>query len=99
MDRNSKNIVEYVRQSLEKEEDFHFLRFEFLQRLNITQIQLDLISLKSNINRDELLSSDNKQALQLRLRDYGRPERVSEVYSKATYQIYCQQLQSATTRN
>jgi len=72
MEGNGRNMVEYVRQSLADEEEFHFLRFEFLQRLNITQIQLDLIKLKSEINRDDVLSADNRQALQSRLKDYGR---------------------------
>jgi hypothetical protein len=72
MDDIGANIVGYVRQSLEVEEEFHFLRFEFLQRLNITQIQLDLIRLKSEIDRDNYLSVDNRVALQTRLGDYGR---------------------------
>jgi hypothetical protein len=72
MDEIGANIVGYVKQSLEDEEEFHFLRFEFLQRLNIAQIQLDLIRLKSEINRDDLLSIDNRLTLQSRLKDYGR---------------------------
>lgn len=75
MEWNTKSIVEYVRHSLEEEEDFHFLRFEFLQRLNIAQIQLDLIHLKSKIGRADLLSEEDRQTLQLRLKDYGMLER------------------------
>ncbi|KAK4237703.1 hypothetical protein C8A03DRAFT_44466 [Achaetomium macrosporum] len=54
-----------------REEEFHFLRFEFLQRLNLAQLQLDLIRLKANINKGGVLSSEDKQAIQLRLKDYA----------------------------
>ncbi|KAK0741610.1 hypothetical protein B0T21DRAFT_359764 [Apiosordaria backusii] len=71
MESDNKNLVEYVKRSLEAEEEFHFLRFEFLQRLNITQIQLDLIRMKSNINGDGALSDVNKSLLTSRLADYA----------------------------
>ncbi|KAH7161687.1 hypothetical protein EDB81DRAFT_351874 [Dactylonectria macrodidyma] len=71
MDSDERNLVEYVRRSLDGEEEFHFLRFEFLQRLNIVQIQLDLIRMKSRINRDGAISSSDKLFLTTRLRDYA----------------------------
>ncbi|KAK3321857.1 hypothetical protein B0H66DRAFT_601339 [Apodospora peruviana] len=64
------NLVQYVNRSLE-EEEFHFLRFEFLQRLNIAQIQLDLIRTKRNIKRQGAVTSDDGQQLRERLRDYA----------------------------
>ncbi|KAK0619026.1 hypothetical protein B0T14DRAFT_518430 [Immersiella caudata] len=67
----AKRIVQYVRQSLDDEEEFHFLRFEFLQRLNIVQIQRDLIRLKSNISRENAVSIENSQVLEQRLKDYA----------------------------
>jgi len=72
MDTDASNLVQYVRRSLDSEEEFHFLRFEFLQRLNIAQIQLDLIRMKSRISRDSMISSEDKQVLTAKLRDYGQ---------------------------
>lgn len=45
------NLVGYVYRSLEDEEEFHFLRFEFLQRINITQLEVKLVRMKSEIQR------------------------------------------------
>ncbi|KAH6892459.1 hypothetical protein B0T10DRAFT_528235 [Thelonectria olida] len=36
------NVVNYANRSLEEEEEFHFLRFEFLQRLNLTNCKSTL---------------------------------------------------------
>jgi len=72
MDADNKSLVQYVRRSLEEEEEFHFLRFESLQRLNIAQIQLDLARLKSKINREGSLSGNDGRALTERLRDFGQ---------------------------
>lgn len=55
MDSNpdGRNLIAYVKRSLQEEEVFHFLRFEFLQRLDITQIQVKLAGIKSRIQRKE----------------------------------------------
>ena len=66
-----KNLVRYVNRSLEDEEDFHFLRFEFLQRLNITQLQVRLARLKSRIHAQGLINSQDQEVLQGTLREYG----------------------------
>ncbi|KAM0417472.1 hypothetical protein ACHAPT_012536 [Fusarium lateritium] len=65
------NLVAYVNRSLEEEEDFHFLRFEFLQRLNITQLQVKLARLKSKIHAQGQISSDEQEVLQKTLRDHA----------------------------
>lgn len=66
-----RNLVRYVNRSLEDEEDFHFLRFEFLQRLNITQLQVRLARLKSRIHSQGLINNQDQEILQGTLRDYG----------------------------
>lgn len=71
-------LVQYIGQSLKDEEEFHFLRFEFLQRLNIAQLQLDLVRLRSSINRSRMISDDNRQVLQTKLKDYGANPRIFE---------------------
>ncbi|RSL98384.1 hypothetical protein CEP52_010379 [Fusarium oligoseptatum] len=69
-----KNLVAYVNRSIEEEEDFHFLRFEFLQRLNITQLGVKLARLKSQIHASGQIDSQEQETLQITLRDYGTPE-------------------------
>ncbi|RSL60420.1 hypothetical protein CEP53_005443 [Fusarium sp. AF-6] len=68
---HGKNLVEYVNRSLEVEEDFHFLRFEFLQRLNITQLQVKLVRLKSRIHAQRQVSVQDQELLQGMLRDHA----------------------------
>ncbi|KAI1455353.1 hypothetical protein F4805DRAFT_275999 [Annulohypoxylon moriforme] len=65
------DLVAYILQSLEEEEEFHFLRFEFLQRLNITQIQIKLARIKRCIEREYCVSSSNGKLLEKTLRDYA----------------------------
>lgn len=65
------NFVKYANRSLEQEEEFHFLRFEFLQRLNLSKIQVDLVRTKSRFQRDGYASADDLRTLQIQLQDYG----------------------------
>lgn len=47
-----KKLVDYINESVDTEEDFHFLRFESLQRLNFVKFEVDLAWTKSQlINR------------------------------------------------
>lgn len=47
-----KKLVDYINESVDTEEDFHFLRFESLQRLNFVKLEVDLARTKSQlINR------------------------------------------------
>jgi hypothetical protein len=65
-------LVEYVNRSLDEEEDFHFLRFEFLQRVNIVRLELDLVRLKSRFQHDNRASIGDLDTLQSKLQDYGK---------------------------
>jgi len=71
MDEKSK-LFEYVNRSLSEEEDFHFLRFEFLQRLNIVNLQVQLARSKSRIQRDGEASADELEDLTTKLQQYGK---------------------------
>jgi len=64
-----KNLVPYVNKSLAKEEDFHLLRFEFLQRLNMVHLELDLVRMRNKFKKTA--SDGDLKNLQDRLRDYG----------------------------
>jgi hypothetical protein len=43
----SRQLYDYVQQSLDGEESFHFLGFEMLQRLNIANLQYRLAKIKA----------------------------------------------------
>lgn len=75
-----RRLFEYVTRSLSEEEDFHFLRFEFLQRLNIVNLQVQLARIKSRIQRDGEASADDLEDLTTKLQQYGKgPGRVSKM--------------------
>ncbi|KAK0736327.1 hypothetical protein B0T21DRAFT_289238, partial [Apiosordaria backusii] len=56
--------------TLEDEGDFHFLKLEFLHRLNITQLGVKLVRLKSEIQRGGSASEGTLEILQNNLKDY-----------------------------
>jgi uncharacterized protein (DUF2252 family) len=65
------DLVEYINRSLDEEEEFHFLRFEFLQRLNIVRLQLDLVRLKGQFQRGKRATIQDLDALESKLQKYG----------------------------
>ncbi|KAI8673252.1 hypothetical protein NCS55_00644400 [Fusarium keratoplasticum] len=70
-DDDNPNLVAYVNRSIEDEEQFDFLRFEFLQLLNITRLGVNLVRLKSDIQRQGHTISDQSERLTSTLRDYA----------------------------
>ncbi|KAI1874792.1 uncharacterized protein JN550_002221 [Neoarthrinium moseri] len=68
---HEQNLSQYVTRSLEEEEDFHFLRFEHLQRLNIVQLQIRLVRLKSTIHRRGQAEPDELDDLNALLERYS----------------------------
>lgn len=75
LESDSENFVQYVNRSLDEEEDFHFLRFEFLQRLNLTQLQVKLVRMKSQFQQSGKASPAELETLQTTLAAYGKPTR------------------------
>jgi hypothetical protein len=73
-DLEAQNFVQYVHRSLDEEENFHFLRFEFLQRLNLSHFYAKLARMKSQIQKQGHCSADEFERLQHLLRDYGNPK-------------------------
>ncbi|KAI7782629.1 uncharacterized protein LA080_013117 [Diaporthe eres] len=66
-----RNLVRYTSDSVDKDEDFHFLRFEFLQRLNIVKLEYELTQIKSRLYRlDYITSAEELDKLRTRLHDY-----------------------------
>ncbi|KAL4900894.1 hypothetical protein BDW74DRAFT_160767 [Aspergillus multicolor] len=70
MAEHLQDILEYVDRSLNEEEDFHFLRFEQLQRVNITRLQLGLVQIKERLKNDEKFSDQDLDGLKVKLEDY-----------------------------
>jgi VIT1/CCC1 family predicted Fe2+/Mn2+ transporter len=68
---NHKDLIKYINRSLEEEEDFHFLRFESLQRTNIVALQIELVRFKKQIRKDNDISKDDLKILKETLKDYG----------------------------
>ncbi|PQE31408.1 VIT family domain-containing protein [Rutstroemia sp. NJR-2017a WRK4] len=68
---DNKNLLDYVTRSLTEEEEFHFLRFEFLQRLNIVHMQTDLARKKSKFQKERKATADDMHDLKITMRDYA----------------------------
>ncbi|KAL6876969.1 hypothetical protein J3F83DRAFT_727670 [Trichoderma novae-zelandiae] len=64
-------ILDYVVRSLNEEEDFHFLRLEFLQRLNIVELQLKLVQIKKRIQRKHVSDAESLEELRVGLKHYA----------------------------
>lgn len=54
------------------------LRFEFLQRLNIVKLQLDLVRLKSRFQRERRASIQDLEAFESTLERYGERSFINE---------------------
>jgi len=72
LESDGENFVQYVNRSLDEEEDFHFLRFEFLQRLNIAQFEVKLVRMKSQFQKSGKASPAELDTLQTTLAAYGQ---------------------------
>ncbi|KAK4181998.1 hypothetical protein QBC35DRAFT_551299 [Podospora australis] len=70
LEKDDESFVKYVNRSLDEEEDFHFPRFEFLQRLNITQLEVKLVRMKSQIQKQGKASPQSWKTFMTAIRDY-----------------------------
>lgn len=69
----AKDLVDYSFESVQVEEDFHFLRFELLQRLNIVALENELAQIKSHIYAQDYITNPQELGeLRKRLREYGK---------------------------
>jgi len=59
-DRTDVELFRYVAASLDQEEIFHVLGFEFLQRYNLVRIQKKLAKIREGIHADLGQSCDEK---------------------------------------
>jgi hypothetical protein len=86
----SQKLYSYVEESLTKEESFHFLGFERLQRLNIVQLQYKLAEIKVRAKKDSRCPVDEAEAKLLKetLVDYGMWAKRSIIHVNNTYPKY-----------
>lgn len=68
---NSTKTIDYVLDSLHYEEDFHFLRFEFLQRTNIVSLERKLAEMKTKFYLSKTPLDEDLDKLQITLQQYG----------------------------
>lgn len=66
-----KKLAGYVDESVNSEEDFHFLRFESLQRLNIANLQVDLAKMKCQLFGQRNGSATDLDRLREKLDQYS----------------------------
>lgn len=64
-------LAAYTLDSVDTEEEFHFIRFESLQRLNIAYLEIILTRMKSKLLRGSGTSQDLEQ-LRLKLQQYSK---------------------------
>lgn len=68
---NNTDLLQYIARSLGEEEEFHFLRFEKLQRTNIVAQQMQLFELRLKFENAQSASDDDLSDLKNSLKDYG----------------------------
>lgn len=69
---DTSKMLNYVKESLDVEEDFHFLRFEFLQRLNIVNLQVELARVKSRLHQNKTASTAELDELRVLISNYSK---------------------------
>ena len=78
MAKLNQDLLKYIGRSLEDEEEFHFLRFESLQRTNIAAQQVELLGLKmkfqdaQNSQHPQDVTENDLKNLKTVLKDYGK---------------------------
>lgn len=67
-----KRLAQYVNpyESINEEEDFHFIRFESLQRFNLANLEFDLAQLKCQLLGQQKGTAQSVEALRIKLEQY-----------------------------
>lgn len=66
----NEGLLEYVRRSVQDDEDFHFMRFESLQRTNLVALQVKLVCLKDTLRKEKDISNSDLELLRSTLEQY-----------------------------
>jgi hypothetical protein len=70
------DLLQYNKRSVDEDEEFSFMRFESLQRINITALQLKLARLKDTLRKTQDVSDDELENLRVNMEQYGQCNRV-----------------------
>lgn len=66
------SLYSYVKRSVDEEEDFHFLGFEALHRINLANFEVELARMKSKFYKDKTISDDDLATLKSKLKEYSK---------------------------
>ncbi|KAF7672925.1 vit family domain-containing protein [Alternaria burnsii] len=73
----NKDLLDYIQRSIDQDEEFHFLRFEKLQRTNLVALQMKLIRTKDALSKASTISDDDLEKLRATLEQYGKHTRIA----------------------
>ncbi|CAN9479429.1 unnamed protein product [Alternaria alternata] len=65
------DLLQYITRSIDSDEEFHFLRFEKLQRTNLVALQMKLVRTKDALSTATTMSDDDLEILRVDLEQYG----------------------------
>jgi hypothetical protein len=82
-------LLQYVEASLDEDEEFHFLRFEHLQRTNLVALQMKLIRTKDALSKASTISDEDLEKLRTNLEQYGKHTRIASYSTFLTDVSYC----------
>ena len=86
---HNEELLQYVERSLKEDKDFHFLRFEKLQRINLVALQMKLIRTKAALSEASTISDDNLENLRTTLEQYGKQTPVASDSTFLTDVSHC----------
>ncbi|CAN9445952.1 unnamed protein product [Alternaria alternata] len=65
------DLLQYITRSIDSDEEFHFLRFEKLQRTNLVALQMKLVRTKDALSTATTMSDDDLEILRVDLEQYA----------------------------
>lgn len=72
-------LAQYVNESVNEEEDFHFIHFESLQRLNLVNLQCDLAQIKCQLLGQHNGTAQHVEELRIKLDQYCECSQAQEL--------------------
>jgi len=72
VESKNEELLQYVERTFHEYKEFHFLRFEKLQRINLVALQKKLIRTKDALSKASTISDDDLEKLRTNLEQYGK---------------------------
>lgn len=89
VESKNEELLQYVERSFNEYEEFHFLRFEKLQRINLVALQMKLIRTQDALSEASTISDDDLEKLRTNLEQYGKQIPVASYATFLTDVSYC----------